>query len=73
MANNKTKPRLTHLDEKILHVPFEKYLERKQICAECYAYSKEGICKVTNVNIHVANKQKSSSCPLGFWSTFYGL
>jgi protein-arginine kinase activator protein McsA len=73
MANNKTKPRLTHLDEKVLQVPFEKYTERKKICSECYAYKSDGICDITKININIVSKLKSSGCPLGFWSTYYGL
>lgn len=74
MVDNSKKPRMTHLDENVLNVPFEKYLERKKICNKCYAYDKElGLCKITKIQIGSAMRQKSASCPLGFWSSYYGL
>jgi hypothetical protein len=74
MIDNTNKPRFTHLDEnKVLHVPFHKYEERHETCKQCYAYDKEtGHCKINTAPVSVMIKFKSSNCPLGFWSSYYG-
>jgi hypothetical protein len=73
-VNNKSKPRLTHLDErKVLQVPFYKYEERVGICKQCFAYRhKDEMCDVNNSPTVVTCKQKSMYCPLGYWSAYYG-
>ena len=71
-VNNQNKPRLTHLDErKVLQVPFYKYEERVEICKQCFAYEEES-CKVTGNPTVILCKQKSASCPLAYWSSYYG-
>lgn len=73
LPNNKTKPRLTHLDErKVLQVPFTKYEERVSICRQCFAYRQDECCDVTNSPTVVLCKQKSAGCPLGYWTSYYG-
>lgn len=67
------KPRQTHLNERILHVPFEIYEARTAICKECYAYQADGgVCKIVNSAIASKTLAKAGSCPMGFWSSHYG-
>lgn len=67
------KPRLTHLNEKILMVPFRIYEERSKICSQCYAYNEpDGVCKITGAPASSRTRMKAGSCPMGFWSSYYG-
>lgn len=69
----KTKPRLTHHNERVILVPYYKYEERISICKECYACDSEtSFCKVTNEPYTARAKMKSGACPMGFWSSYYG-
>lgn len=67
------RPRLMHLDEKVLHVPFEVYEERNNICKKCYAFQEtDSKCKIIGEPITARSRMKSGSCPMGFWSSYYG-
>ncbi len=68
------KPRRMHLDERVLRVPLKIYDERIAICKNCYAYGKDdnGICKINGVPVTATCALKAGSCPMGFWSSYYG-
>ena len=67
------KPRRMHLDERVLRVPLKIYEERMEICKNCYAYDKDGgACKIINVPATARCSLKSGSCPMGFWTSYYG-
>ena len=66
----KTKPRLVHLDEKILSVKYSIYEERLNICNNCYA-NMDGNCSIQHVHVTQKVKLKASSCPQGFWTSNY--
>ena len=67
------KPKLKHMNERILMVPFNIYEERLDKCNKCYAADKEiGTCKV-NGSTFIANvRMRYAMCPMGFWSSYYG-
>lgn len=67
------KPRRMHLDERILKVPFRIYEQRIAICKKCYAFNSDGdVCKIVNIPVATRTTLKSGSCPMGFWSSYYG-
>jgi hypothetical protein len=69
----KEKPRMMHLNEKVLYVPFKIYEERLGKCENCYAYrEEERKCVIINEPITARARTKAGSCPMGFWSSHYG-
>lgn len=68
------KPRRMHLDERVLRVPLRIYDERIKVCKDCYAYTNDegGTCKVNGTPVTAKCALKAGSCPMGFWSSYYG-
>ncbi len=67
------KPRMMHLDERVLRVSMKVYDERMAMCKSCYAYDSKnnGTCKIAGTPVSAKCGLKAGSCPMGFWSSNY--
>lgn len=68
----KNKIRRTHFPDKILLVPSNIRDERLDTCKNCEFYSDKGYCRINDKFITSLILARSSHCPLGQWSSYYG-
>lgn len=66
------KPRLVHMNEKVLEVKFEVYEQRLEKCKNCYAADTEHkVCKILNTPYQGRCRLKAAYCPQSFWTSNY--
>ena len=70
---SKQRIRRTHFPDKILLVPPQIREQREQICKNCYFYKEAtGMCSINDKFVVTMFNAKTSSCPMGQWSSYYG-